>query len=131
MVLEDESSSAPPFLQCQMKESSQSAKPTSFSSLQTKVYVYLGFVGLGSPEELGMQCALRRLVSTSQGMSLVKRLLGKALRKAGHTLVYVVILFLKEKKGERFKNIYHNKDNIFFPMMKTKYVSSQIPYCSG
>lgn len=52
MVLRDDSSLAPPFLQCQMKETSQSAKPTSSSK-----GVYLGFVGLCSPKELGMQCA--------------------------------------------------------------------------
>lgn len=72
----------------------------------TNKAVYLGFVGLGSPKELGMRGAFRRVTSASQGMSLVERMLGKALRQAAHTLLYVVILFFKEnQRGEIKKRL--------------------------
>lgn len=88
---------------------------TSFIFNSTNKAVYLGFVGLGSPKELGMRGAFRRVTSASQGMSLVKRMLGKALRQAAHTLLHVVILFfLKKTNGERSKKDY-SSENIIFP----------------
>lgn len=75
------------------KEGAISVCKTNFMFNSTNKAVYLGFVGLSSPKELGMWCVFRRVTSASQGMSLVKRMLGKALRKAAHTLLYVVILF--------------------------------------
>lgn len=39
---------------------------TNFVFNSTNKGVYLGFVGLGRPEELGVQCAFRRLLSISQ-----------------------------------------------------------------
>lgn len=83
----------------------------SFIFNSTNKAVYLGFVGLGSPKELGMRGAFRRVTSASQGMSLVKRMLGKALRQAAHTLLFC---FLKKTNGERSKKDY-SSENIIAP----------------
>lgn len=82
--------------------------------------VVLDLVRLGGSNELRVQRVLCRLISVFRVASPVKGVVGKALRKAGGSLAYAVILFckLKKERKNRRKKIIVVTTLYFYTVMK-------------